>query len=116
MLQKTPYLKEAEVARKKRKHIPIDEWKGCCTGVADLLLRPGDLDGKDRIAAASALQRLSGWYHAAMPLWHAFQPAAERIGDILCGPGVLHYLKIGEEWSCVPGRLNQAKVQNGRMN
>jgi hypothetical protein len=81
---------QTEVARRKRKHIPIDEWKGCCTGVAEYLLRPRAIDGDDRMAAASALQRLNGWYYTGIPLWYAFRRPARLIGDLLCGAGVLH--------------------------
>lgn len=105
-------------ANEENKRIPIDQWKGCCTGVADFLLRPQDLDGRDRIACASALQRLSGWYHAWIPLWAPFRPAAKQIGDILCCNDVLQYLKIGEEWTFDMNRVDPhllAKSEEGLM-
>jgi hypothetical protein len=104
---------QRQLAEEEDKHIPINEWLGCCAGVADYLVRQRDFDGQDRVAVASALQRLSGWYHTGIPLWYAFQPAAEMVGNILCGKSVLHYLKIGEEWSFDITRLNAAYMNEG---
>ncbi len=95
----------------------IREWKGCCVGVAHYLFRPADLAGANRQACARALQRFSGWYHAGTPLWVRFrEEAAEQIGNMLYCLNFLRYLKIGEEWTFDPSRLDSTLMtKNGLM-
>lgn len=95
------------------RHRAIREWKGCCVGVADYLFRPSDLDGEGRGVCARALQRFSGWYHAGIPLWSRFQPTAQQIGNTLYRPNFLRYLKIGEEWTFDPARLDPSLTHEG---
>lgn len=77
------------------RHDRIREWKRCCYGVADYLLRPSNLDGVDRCAAAGVVVRLSGYVHHRIPFFLAFRPTAVRIAEQIWGPGVLQYEKTG---------------------
>jgi hypothetical protein len=76
-------------------HDRIREWKRCCYGVADYLLRPKDINGADRIVAAGVVVRLSGYVHHRIPFFVAFRPAALRIAELIWGQGVLQYEKTG---------------------
>jgi hypothetical protein len=76
-------------------HDRIREWKRCCYGVADYLLRPRDLDGSDRVVAAGVVVRLSGYVHHRIPFFLAFRPTAIKVADAIWGSGVLQYEKTG---------------------
>ena len=76
-------------------HDRIREWKRCCFGVADYLLRPKEMDGDDRIIAAGVVVRLSGYVHHRIPFFVAFRPAALKIAELIWGQGVLQYEKTG---------------------
>ena len=66
-----------------KEHDRIREWKRCCHGVVDYLLRPGDLDGSD------------GYVHHRIPFFRDFRPTAVMISSLVWGPGILQYEKTG---------------------
>lgn len=74
-------------------HHRIREWKRCCRGVADYILRPAEIDGAHRLIAAGVLVRLSGYIHHCPAFFADFRPAAERMDEVM----QLHlpYLKTG---------------------
>jgi len=76
-------------------HDRMREWKRCCHGVADYLLRPREINGADRIVAAGVVVRLSGYVHHRIAFFAAFRPAAIRIAELIWGPGALQYEKTG---------------------
>jgi hypothetical protein len=102
--------------RRRRWENVLPQWKGCCVGFADYLLRPRRLDGLERMECARALQRFSGWYHTDNPLFNVFQPVANSIGNMIFGTNVLRYLKIGEEWTFELTRVDPAKINDGHIN
>lgn len=86
-------------------HGMIEEWKRACHGIAEYLLRPGDLDGLHRLVAAECVIRLSGYSNHGVELYARFRPAAQSIGEVIWGShGIkLPYIKIPEPWtSTVP--------------
>src|ERR1019366_920093 len=79
----------------------IDDWKLTTRGIADYLLRPGDLDGLHRTVAAECVIRLSGYTNHGVELYSRFRPTAQAIGDaIWVRHGIkLPYIKIPEPWT-----------------
>ena len=88
-------------------HGRIREWKRCCRGVADYLLRPGDIDSNHRLVAAGVVIRLSGYKHHCPPFFAAFQPAAFQIAAKIWGPCVLQYEKTGGDITLDPGCVDE---------
>jgi hypothetical protein len=82
-------------------HGMIDDWKLTTRGIADYLLRPGDLDGLHRTVAAECVIRLSGYTNHGVELYSRFRPTAQAIGDaIWVRHGIkLPYIKIPEPWT-----------------
>ena len=82
-------------------HGMIEEWRRTCHGIAEYLLRPGDLDELHRVLAAECVIRLAGYYNHGAELYGRFRPAARTIGDLIwVQHGIaLPYIKIPEPWT-----------------
>jgi transcriptional regulator with XRE-family HTH domain len=82
-------------------HGMIDDWKMTTRGIADYLLRPGELEGLHRMVAAECVIRLSGYTNHGVELYSRFRPTAQSIGDaIWVRHGIkLPYIKIPEPWT-----------------
>jgi len=97
------------------RHGRIREWKRCCIGVVGYLLG-GQIDGAQRVAAAGATVRLSGWANTCMGFYAAFKPPACDVSLVIWGR-VIPYLKIGEEYTPDDIRIDESLLDdNGYMS
>ncbi len=94
-------------------HGMIEEWRRTCHGIAEYLLRPGNLDHLHRVVAAECVIRVSGYYHHGAELHGRFRPAARLIGDLIwVRHGIqLPYLQIPVSWTnTVPSEDHEGYV------
>jgi hypothetical protein len=77
-------------------HGHIRSWKRSCACVADVLLRPRDIDGSHRIPAARSIVRLSQYVHTPGGFFGDFSSAASEIANCIWESNFLHNEATGE--------------------